>query len=109
MESADINSCYEFLQASRYADTSPATWRFAVDGANGSDDAWQAALALMRFVHTHITYESASTHVHTHMREVLQQRRGVCQDFAHVMLGMCRSLKIPARYVSGYLYNGPSQ
>jgi transglutaminase-like putative cysteine protease len=36
------------------------------------------------------------------MRDVLQQRRGVCQDFAHVMIGLCRSLKIPALYVSGY-------
>jgi transglutaminase-like putative cysteine protease len=37
------------------------------------------------------------------MRDVLQDRRGVCQDFAHVMLGLCRVLKIPALYVSGYL------
>jgi transglutaminase-like putative cysteine protease len=42
------------------------------------------------------------------MLEVLEQKAGVCQDFAHVMLGMCRALKIPARYVSGYIYNGPS-
>jgi transglutaminase-like putative cysteine protease len=41
--------------------------------------------------------------VHTHMREVLEQRRGVCQDLAHVMLGLCRTLRIPALYVSGYL------
>ena len=33
----------------------------------------------------------------------------MCQDFAHVMIAMCRSLKVPARYVSGYLYNGPKQ
>jgi transglutaminase-like putative cysteine protease len=37
------------------------------------------------------------------LREVLAQQRGVCQDFAHVMLGLCRALKMPARYVSGYL------
>jgi transglutaminase-like putative cysteine protease len=36
------------------------------------------------------------------MREVLAQRSGVCQDFAHVLLGLCRSLRIPALYVSGY-------
>jgi transglutaminase-like putative cysteine protease len=42
------------------------------------------------------------------MRDVLRTKRGVCQDFAHVMLGVCRSLKIPCRYVSGYLYNGPA-
>jgi transglutaminase-like putative cysteine protease len=37
------------------------------------------------------------------MSEVLKDRRGVCQDFAHFMIGLCRALKIPARYVSGYL------
>ncbi len=40
---------------------------------------------------------------HTHMRDVIKDRRGVCQDFAHFMIGLCRSLKIPARYISGYL------
>jgi transglutaminase-like putative cysteine protease len=103
MQAADINACYEFLQASRYVDTKPETWRLALDAADGADDVWQAALALTRFVHSHLAYESCSTTVHTHMRDVLQQRRGVCQDFAHVMLGLCRGLKIPARYVSGYL------
>ena len=37
------------------------------------------------------------------MRDVLEDKRGVCQDFAHVMIGLCRSVKIPALYVSGYL------
>ena len=41
------------------------------------------------------------------MNEAIRLRQGVCQDFAHIMIGLCRSLKIPARYVSGYLYNGP--
>ena len=54
-------------------------------------------------VHGHLQYQSHSTQTHTHMRDVLAQRRGVCQDFSHVMLGLCRSLKIPALYVSGYL------
>jgi transglutaminase-like putative cysteine protease len=34
---------------------------------------------------------------------VIRDRRGVCQDFAHLLIGLCRSLKIPARYISGYL------
>jgi transglutaminase-like putative cysteine protease len=42
------------------------------------------------------------------MAEALRTQRGVCQDFAHVMIGVCRSLRIPTRYVSGYLYNGPA-
>jgi transglutaminase-like putative cysteine protease len=95
--------CYDFIQPSRYVDTTPETWRLAVDTAHGIDDAWQQALRLMAFTHEHIAYRSQSTQVHTHMREVLLQRTGVCQDFAHVMLGLCRSLRIPALYVSGYL------
>jgi transglutaminase-like putative cysteine protease len=57
-------------------------------------------------VHDNFTYTPLATSVSTHMTEVIQQRRGVCQDFAHVMLGMCRAIKIPARYVSGYLFSG---
>jgi hypothetical protein len=55
------------------------------------------------FLQLYITYLPSAATVHTHMREVLLERRGVCQDFAHVMIGLCRSLKIPALYVSGYL------
>jgi transglutaminase-like putative cysteine protease len=40
------------------------------------------------------------------VREVLESKSGVCQDFAHLMIGICRSIGIPARYVSGYLFNG---
>ncbi len=102
-EAAGEGRCYEFLQETRFVDLSPETWRLALDVTVGQTDTWQTALALMQFVFTHLKYEPNSTHVHTHMRDVLAQRRGVCQDFAHVMLGLCRSLKIPALYVSGYL------
>jgi transglutaminase-like putative cysteine protease len=61
----------------------------------------------MRFIYETFDYEPESTDIHTPVSEVIQKRKGVCQDFAHVLLAMCRSLKIPARYVSGYLYNGP--
>ena len=57
----------------------------------------------MGFVYRQFTYEPLATHVHTHMSSVLAQRKGVCQDFAHVMLGLCRAVRIPALYVSGYL------
>jgi transglutaminase-like putative cysteine protease len=103
-----MERCFDFLQESTYIERSPEVWRLALDVTAGQTDAWQAALALMRFVHGNFAYDSLATSVHTHMTEVLQQRRGVCQDFAHVLLGLCRALRIPARYVSGYLYNGPS-
>jgi len=95
--------CYDFIQASNFVDVSPETWRLAIDATQNESDVWQTALRLMQFVNGHLTYQTQSTHVHTHMREVLVQQRGVCQDFAHVMLGLARSLRIPALYVSGYL------
>jgi transglutaminase-like putative cysteine protease len=102
-EAAREPRVFDFLQESRFVDMSPETWKFALDATDGAADTWQASLAIMRFIHARIKYESKSTHVHTHMSEVLRERRGVCQDFAHVMLGLCRALKIPALYVSGYL------
>jgi transglutaminase-like putative cysteine protease len=102
-EALKVERCYDFTQDSRYVDIEPGTWRQAVDIVRDEQDVWQCALRLMNFVHGHLTYESASTQVHTHMSEVLAQRRGVCQDFAHVLLGLCRTLRIPALYVSGYL------
>jgi transglutaminase-like putative cysteine protease len=98
-----VGRCYDFLQNSRYVDTTPETWRLAIDAADGEDDVWQCAWKLANFVHGHVSYESHSTRVHTHMREVLERKRGVCQDMAHVLIGLCRSLRIPALYVSGYL------
>jgi transglutaminase-like putative cysteine protease len=94
---------HDFIQPSCYVDNSPEVWRLAVDAVGDERDAWQQSIRLMAFVHSHLAYQSNSTKVHTHPREVLAQRRGVCQDFAHVMLSLCRSLKIPALYVSGYL------
>lgn len=95
--------CHEFMGASRFVDDSPETWRLAVEAIEGQTDTWQAALAIMRYVHGHLTYVPQSTSVHTHIREVLRDKQGVCQDFAHVMIGLCRAVKIPALYVSGYL------
>ena len=102
-EAAQEPRIFDFLQDSHYVELSPEVWRLAVDATLGVTDTWQAALAIMKFVCTHFKYESKSTTVHTHMRDVLREKRGVCQDFAHVMIGLCRALKIPALYVSGYL------
>jgi transglutaminase-like putative cysteine protease len=103
---ARLEQCYDFLQSSTFVYLSPEIWRLAVDATQGQSDVWQTALAIMHFIHDEFRYVPFSTQVHTPIHAVLEQRQGVCQDFAHVMIGMCRSIKIPARYVSGYLYNG---
>jgi transglutaminase-like putative cysteine protease len=63
-------------------------------------------IALTKLLQREFRYEPGSTHVHTKIEEIFIYRRGVCQDFAQVMLAVCRSQNIPARYVSGYLYTG---
>jgi transglutaminase-like putative cysteine protease len=63
----------------------------------------QAACNLMQRIHTDFTYASQSTQVNTPALEALTQRKGVCQDFAHIMLACLRANGLAARYVSGYL------
>ena len=99
----DLERCFDFLQTSRYIELEADAWRLALDATHQQTDVWQAALAILRFTHGYLKYESKSTNVHTHMHDVIKTQRGVCQDFAHFMIGLCRSVKIPARYVSGYL------
>ena len=60
---------------------------------------------IARTLYETITYTPQSTSVDSHIDVVLEQRKGVCQDIAHVMIAICRQLGIPARYVSGYLYH----
>jgi len=98
-----VEYCHDFLQSSRYVEMEVEPWRLAVDAISTQTDVWQSALTLMRFVHGYLKYEPHSTHVHTQMHDVITQRRGVCQDYAHLLIGLCRSVNIPARYVSGYL------
>jgi transglutaminase-like putative cysteine protease len=105
---ARLGECYDFLQPSTYVSLTPEAGQLALDVAAGRTDVWQVALAVMQHIHAEFVYLPAVTHVHTTMPEALRLRRGVCQDFAHVMTGLCRALGIPARYVSGYLYNGPA-
>jgi transglutaminase-like putative cysteine protease len=64
-----------------------------------------SARELMGSIYGGLVYDPGATGVHTRADEVLTLGRGVCQDFAHVMLAACRSAGIPARYVSGYLYD----
>ena len=64
----------------------------------------EAALAICRAVGDAMEYMRGVTGVHTTAREAWDERKGVCQDIAHVALGALRSVGIPARYVSGYLH-----
>jgi transglutaminase-like putative cysteine protease len=68
----------------------------------------EAAVALMHRLHAEFSYESESTDIDTPLAQAFAQRRGVCQDFAHLLAGALRMLGLPARYVSGYLLTRPT-
>ena len=65
------------------------------------------ALELMRRIHADFAYEPGATDVRTSPIEAFRLKRGVCQDFAHIMICGLRSLGLPAAYVSGYLRTVP--
>jgi transglutaminase-like putative cysteine protease len=67
----------------------------------------EAAVHLTARIHKDFTYDVKATTIHTPLAEVFAQRRGVCQDFAHVEIAALRSLGLAARYVSGYLRTIP--
>jgi len=66
-----------------------------------------AAFDLTRQIHADFKFDPKATSVSTPLREVLAKRRGVCQDFAHLMTGCLRTLGLAARYVSGYILTTP--
>lgn len=98
-----------WLQDRRLFDPSPLTGpddalrRAAGDLQAGAADPLALATRICSWVHQAMTYELGVTHVGTTAAEALALGRGVCQDYAHVMIAICRLCDIPARYVSGHL------
>jgi transglutaminase-like putative cysteine protease len=91
-----------FLLASRYCDTEklvPIAW----NSFGHTQPGWDRVQAICDFVHSHISfgYEHASS-TRTAW-ETFNERRGVCRDFAHLAIALCRCMNIPARYCTGYL------
>ena len=73
---------------------------------SGEIQVFDYLLGLNSFIFQLLEYSPESTDVNTPISEVLQIEKGVCQDFAHLFISVCRQNKIPARYVSGYLNQG---
>lgn len=73
---------------------------------SGEIQVFDYLLKLNNFIFQLLDYSPESTDVNTPISEVLQIKKGVCQDFAHLFISVCRQNKIPARYVSGYLNQG---
>lgn len=99
-------SMYDFLRESAYIVFGPEFRGLAAAvGPPGDDlDAWVADAG--HAIKTGFAYNKSATSVHTTVDESVSMRGGVCQDFAHILVALCRFHAIPARYVSGYVFNG---
>ncbi len=67
----------------------------------------EAIIDLTKRIHKEFVYDATATNISTPLASVMQLRRGVCQDFAHLQIGCLRAMGLAARYVSGYLLTSP--
>ena len=98
---------FDFLRPYGFAQETPALLAFAQEhdlaGLRGRDPL-TAVRGLSQVIYDAFSYEAGVTHAESPIDDALKARSGVCQDFAHIMLAICRGWGIPARYVSGYLF-----
>ena len=102
---------FDFLHPHGFAESTPALEAFmaahALDGAHLRDPL-TAVRRLSETLYNALGYDKSVTDADSPIDEALKAGRGVCQDFAHIMIAVCRQWGIPARYVSGYLYTDRS-
>jgi transglutaminase-like putative cysteine protease len=97
---------WEMLLPSQYAKATPLLAELAAElDLQRRDSPLQLVAALNESLYRKFDYAPNSTKVDSPIDDALRSRRGVCQDFAHIMIALVRQLKIPCRYVSGYLFH----
>jgi transglutaminase-like putative cysteine protease len=98
---------YDLLENSEFARMTPALQEFmaANDLMRPLADPLTALSSVMGLIWAQFEYDVAATEVHSPIEDALRSRRGVCQDFTHIMIAIARAWGIPARYVSGYLFH----
>ncbi|MEX0694169.1 MAG: transglutaminase family protein [Rhodospirillales bacterium] len=96
------SEAFPFLTTSRYCDSDAL-----VDSAwalfGGTPPGWARVQAICNFVHNHLTFGYKFGRTTKTASEALREGTGVCRDFAHLAIALCRAVNIPARYASGYL------
>jgi len=96
-------SVLPYLSPSRYCQ-SDKLFRFAHARFGKYKSAFERVLALSNWIHDNVEYLSGSTNSQTSAYDTATEQAGVCRDFAHLGIALCRALDIPARYFTGYSY-----
>jgi len=99
--------CLQYAIPSMYVPRSEAVREFAAECFDSSVTLWDACNALMLKIFNQIKFSPGFTTVNTPVETVLKTRKGVCQDFAHLMITALRVMGFAARYVSGYIETLP--
>ena len=97
----------EFIHNSPHVSVTPQLDEYARKTFVSGRPLIAAVQELMHRIHKDFKYRPQSTSIGITLAEVMRHKRGVCQDFAHVMIGALRSQRLAARYVSGYVRPGP--
>lgn len=92
-----------FLFPSRYCQ-SDRLQRLAYKEFGQIDDVYSKVAAISNWIYNNVEYLSGSTNASTSAVDTILERAGVCRDFAHLGIALCRSLSIPARYFTGYAF-----
>jgi transglutaminase-like putative cysteine protease len=107
---AEDKDDYEIVQytlPSRYVTISSEIKNFCEDCFVEDATLWSVCNTLMQKIHKTIEFKPGFTTVNTPVEEVLTNKKGVCQDFAHLMISCLRNMGLAARYVSGYIETIP--
>jgi transglutaminase-like putative cysteine protease len=107
MAGLPVSDVLPFIHPSTYVTLSPAVLAFALSSFPAGRPILEAAQDLMHRIYREFKFQSGTTTIGTPQDEVLRLRKGVCQDFAHLQVACLRALRLPARYVSGYLMTTP--
>jgi transglutaminase-like putative cysteine protease len=103
----DTTEAQQFVLPSPHVSTPVDALTYAAGSFPPGTDVLAGALDLMGRIHREFEFDPGATTTSTPVDEVLAHGRGVCQDFAHLMIAGLRALGLPARYVSGYLETEP--
>ena len=97
----------EFIYNSPYIPALPQLAEYARETFVPQLPLLECISGLTHRIHEEFKYSPKATSIDVPLKDVLQKREGVCQDFAHIMIGALRSVRLAARYVSGYVRPGP--
>lgn len=104
-----MDQLIEYLLPTQYTTQSQELLDYAKQFPLADQGVYQWIQEVSSAIHSDLKYDPSATHVHTTVSETLRLRRGVCQDYTHLLISVCRAAGVPARYVSGYHFVGDLQ